>query len=77
MARTNGSIQGRTDETEIAETVATTLENPIDFVVTLGDNGISRSAVDRIVSRVSGDIPVHLFFVEDLTQSDLKAFLGT
>jgi len=28
MENTNGSLQGRNDETEIAETVATTLENP-------------------------------------------------
>ena len=49
----------------------------IDVIVQLGDSGISRSAVDRIVRRVSGDIPVDLFFVEDLTQSDLKTLLGT
>jgi len=29
MENTNRSIQGRTDETEIAETVATTLEYPV------------------------------------------------
>lgn len=29
MENPHGSIQGRTNETEIAETVATTLENPI------------------------------------------------
>lgn len=40
----------------------------IDVIVKLGDRGISRSAVDRIVSKVSGDIPVDLLFVEDLTQ---------
>jgi hypothetical protein len=28
MENTDRSIQGRTDETEIAESVATTLENP-------------------------------------------------
>jgi hypothetical protein len=28
MAHPNRSLQGRTNETEIAETVATTLENP-------------------------------------------------
>ena len=49
----------------------------IDVIVQLGDSGISRSAVDRMVRSVSGDIPVDLFFVEDLTQSDLKTFLGT
>lgn len=49
----------------------------IDVIVKLGDSGISRSAVDRIVRRVSRDIPVDLFFVEDLTQSDLTTFLGT
>jgi predicted nucleotidyltransferase len=49
----------------------------IDVIVQLGDSGISRFAVDRIVSKVSGDIPVDLFFAEDLTQSDLKTFLCT
>ena len=49
----------------------------IDVIVQLGDSGISRSAVDRMVRSVSGDIPVDLLFVEDLTQSDLKTFLGT
>ncbi|MGR3598859.1 MAG: nucleotidyltransferase domain-containing protein [Heliomarina sp.] len=49
----------------------------IDVIVKLGNSGISRSSVDRIVRRVSGDIPVDLLFVEDLTQSDLKTFLGT
>ena len=33
----------------------------IDVIVQLGDSGISRSAVDRIVRRVSVDIPVDLF----------------
>jgi predicted nucleotidyltransferase len=49
----------------------------IDVIVQLGDSGISRSAVDRMVRSVSGDIPVDLFFVEDLTQSDLMSLLST
>ena len=49
----------------------------IDVIVKLGDSGISRSAVDRMVRSVSGDIPVDLFFVEDLTQSDLMSLLST
>lgn len=49
----------------------------IDVIVKLGDSGISRSAVDRMIRKVSRDIPVDLLFVEDLTQSDLKTFLGT
>ena len=46
----------------------------IDVIVQLGDSGISRSAVDRMVR---SDIPVDLFFVEDLTQSDLMSLLST
>ena len=49
----------------------------IDVIVKLGDSGISRSAVDRMIRKVSRDIPVDLLFVEDLTHSDLKTFLGT
>ena len=49
----------------------------IDIIVKLGDSGMSRSAVERIVSSASSDIPVDLFFVEDLTPSDLEALLGT
>lgn len=49
----------------------------IDVILKLGDSGISRSAVDRMIRKVSRDIPVDLLFVEDLTQSDLKTFLGT
>tara|TARA_R110002049_G_scaffold207986_1_gene378408 strand:- start:29202 stop:29510 length:309 start_codon:yes stop_codon:yes gene_type:complete len=49
----------------------------IDIIVKLGDSGLSRSAVERIVSIASGDTPVDLFFVEDLTQSDLDTLLGT
>lgn len=49
----------------------------IDVIVKLGDSGISRSAVDRMIRKVSRDIPVDLLFLEDLTQSDLKTFLGT
>ena len=37
---------------------------------------MSRSAVERIVNEASGDIPVDLFFEEDLTQSDLESFVG-
>ena len=54
-----------------------TTHSDIDVIVQLGDSGISKSAVDRIVRRVSGDIPVDLLSVEDLTQSDLKKLLGT
>jgi len=54
-----------------------TTHSDIDVIVKLGDSGISKSAVDRIVRRVSGDIPVDLLSVEDLTQSDLKKLLGT
>ena len=49
----------------------------IDLLVTLGDSGMSRSAIDRIVSKASPDIPVDLFFSEDLTSSDLETFVGT
>lgn len=49
----------------------------IDLMVRLGDSGMSRSAVDRIVSKASRDIPVDLFFEEDLTPSDLEIFIGT
>ena len=49
----------------------------IDVIVKLGDSGISRSAVDRMIRKVSRDIPVDPLFVEDLTQSDLKTFLRT
>ncbi len=49
----------------------------IDLMVRLGDSGMSRSAVDRIVSKASQKIPVDLFFEEDLTQSDLETFIGT
>ena len=54
-----------------------TTHSDMDVIVKLGDSGISKSAVDRIVRRVSGDIPVDLLSVEDLTQSDLKKLLGT
>jgi len=64
-------------EVALAAWHAIKAHSDIDVIVQLGDSGISRSAVDRIVRRVSGDIPVDLFFVEDLTQSDLKTFLGT
>ncbi|MFG6573529.1 nucleotidyltransferase domain-containing protein [Sulfitobacter sp. 1A13353] len=48
----------------------------IDLMVRLGDSGMSRSAVERIVNRASPDIPVDLFFEEDLTEADLKTFVG-
>ncbi|MEX3313778.1 nucleotidyltransferase domain-containing protein [Sulfitobacter sp. PS-8MA] len=48
----------------------------IDILVQLGESGLSRSAVERVISKVSGDIPVDLIFVEDLTQSDLETLLG-
>tara|TARA_R110002072_G_scaffold219231_5_gene376847 strand:+ start:3463 stop:3804 length:342 start_codon:yes stop_codon:yes gene_type:complete len=48
----------------------------IDLMVRLGDSGMSRSAVERIVNEASSDIPVDLFFEEDLTQSDLETFVG-
>jgi len=49
----------------------------IDLMVKLGSSGISRSSVDRIVNKASPEIPVDLFFEEDLTDSDLEAFIGT
>ena len=49
----------------------------IDVIVKLGDSGISRSAVDRMIRKVSRDIPVDLLFLEDLTQSDLMSLLST
>lgn len=47
----------------------------IDVMVRLGDSGMSRSAVDRIVSKTSREISVDLFFAEDLIESDLEAFV--
>ena len=52
-------------------------QSDIDLMVRLGDSGMSRSAVDRIVSKASPDIPVDLLFEEDLTPSDLETFVGT
>ncbi len=49
----------------------------IDILVKLGDSCLSRSAVHRIVSKASRDIPVDLIIEEDLTQSDLESLLGT
>jgi len=49
----------------------------IDLIVRLGESGLSRSKVDRIVSRASPDIQVDLFFEEDLTPYDLEIFIGT
>ncbi|MFG6664797.1 nucleotidyltransferase family protein [Sulfitobacter sp. 916] len=49
----------------------------IDLMVRLGDSGMSRSAVERIVNEASPDIPVDLLFEEDLTQSDLETFFAT
>lgn len=48
----------------------------IDVLVKLGDSGMSRSAVDRIVRKISHEIPVDLIIEEDLTESDLEALLA-
>ncbi|MEM5544908.1 nucleotidyltransferase domain-containing protein [Sulfitobacter sp. AS92] len=48
----------------------------IDVLVKLGDSGMSRSAVDRIVSKASHELPVDLIIEEDLTESDLEALLA-
>lgn len=48
----------------------------IDILVRLGDSGMSRSAVDRIVNRAAGDIPFDLIIAEDLTDADLEALRG-
>lgn len=48
----------------------------IDIMVRLGKSGLSRSAVERIVSKAAREIPVDLFFEEDLTQADLETLLA-
>ena len=48
----------------------------IDILVKLGESGMSRSAVDRIVCKASHEIPVDLIIEEDLTTPDLEALLA-
>lgn len=48
----------------------------IDIMVRLGSSGLSRSAVERTVSKATRDIPIDLFFEEDLTQADLETLLA-
>lgn len=48
----------------------------IDIMVRLGNRGLSRSAVERIASKATRDIPVDLLFEEDLTQADLETLLA-
>ncbi len=48
----------------------------IDIIIRLGNSGLSRSAVERIVSKATCDIPVDLFFEEDFTQADLETLLA-